>query len=179
MLSSAFEKLDDLASGRLGGPVQWALGLAAGRRGEAAERVARFAHEIPAGQTIPGPEPLRCIELDLFDALDDRGRAEVACGLSMLWDGFLERFGSPDQYGGAPEAGRAEYVASLRAMGRRIRETSGPDRVHFAYVPEMMALFATCLGARAKAAPDREAARVIAALIAQGRAARDSGAAAA
>jgi hypothetical protein len=48
----------------------------------------------------------------------------------MLWDGFLERFGGPDEYGRAPEANRAEYVASLRAMGRRIRETSEPERVH-------------------------------------------------
>jgi hypothetical protein len=77
-----------------------------------------------------------------FRALDPTRQEEVALGLSLLWDAFLARIGSIDEFRSSPSSGNT-YIAELRQASQRIRSRPTEDRFYF-LAPAMMALYISC-----------------------------------
>ena len=98
----------------------------------------------------------------------------MACALSMLWDEFTSLgAGSGD----LPAHGRtgAAYMRSMRLAAHRVRQNGGPEKLHYALAPELMALYAETLLKRDATPRDQEIATSVREVAAQGGLIRRAG----
>ena len=102
------------------------------------------------------PHPL----LADLEALASAESREVACALSMLWDEFNAVGEGPLPLSGASRDG-AGYVLAMRLAAYRVRQNGGPEKLHFALAPELMALYAEVLTKPQRSPRDLELAAAI------------------
>ncbi len=103
--------------------------------------------------------PAPCPVVEKVDALPEQGRSEVAVGLALLWDAFLQQFGGLDGWLALDEAARRAYLDGLRGSAARMTGAGPGPRAHLALAPALMARYVSGFAARpdagAKAAADR------------------------
>ncbi len=87
------------------------------------------------------------------ESLSSEQSREFVCALSVLWD----------EYKAEPRAGsegdtnsHAERVLELRRAAHQVRQNGGPEKLHFALAPEVMALYLEVSGKPGRSPRDEE-----------------------
>ncbi len=109
-----------------------------------------------------------------LDALDLRQQRELACALSMLWDEFAAGGMSSGSGAEDPGSGR-DYVLSMHLAAYKVRQTAGPEKLHYALAPQLMALYAETLQKPRASPQDYEVAAAVREVAAQGSLIRRAG----
>ncbi len=108
--------------------------------------------------------PAPCPLVEAVDALPEQSRSEVAVGLALLWDAFLQQFGGLDGWLALDEAERRAYVDGLKGSAARIGGAGSGARSHLGLAPALMARYASGFLGKpddaAKAAADKAVALI-------------------
>jgi MFS family permease len=129
------------------------------------------AESAPLSPSLASPSQPRHPLLQELEALDPRQMRELACATSMLWDEFTSEGVGPD-----PHTGRGTvYVLSMRLAAYRVRQKGGPEKLHYALAPELMATYAEALGRADPSSEQREIAVIVEQVNAHGALLRRTG----
>jgi hypothetical protein len=93
----------------------------------------------------------------------------------MLWDEFSAESMSPDAQP-SDVGGPKDYVLSMHLAAYKVRQNGGPEKLHYALAPQLMALYAETLTKPKASARDEEIAAAVREVAAQGGLIRRTGA---